>query len=118
MVGTLNAIASVLQVPVDKLLDPGEGRKMSRTVWCDDLQEGHVWDERKAIVLTTDVDTFHFCAKHLSTAFTAVLNHAEQRGMCEIFVPSYGGFELKTSGPRQRPAAEGKGGSNGAPGNM
>lgn len=79
---------------------------MSRTVWCDDVEEGHVWDERKAIVVTTDVDTFHFCAKHLSTAFTSALGHAEQRGMCEIFVPSYGGFELKTSGPRQRPAAE------------
>lgn len=79
---------------------------MSRTVWCDDLEEGHVWDERKAIVVTTDLDTFHFCAKHVTTAFTSALNHAEQRGMCEIFVPSYGGFELKTSGPRQRPAAE------------
>jgi hypothetical protein len=79
---------------------------MSRAVWCDDLEEGHVWDERKAIVVTTDLDTFHFCAKHVTTAFTSALNHAEQRGMCEIFVPSYGGFELKTSGPRQRPAAE------------
>jgi hypothetical protein len=79
---------------------------MSRAVWCDDLEEGHVWDERKAIVVTTDVDTFHFCAKHVSTAFTSALNHAEQRGMCEIFVPSYGGSELKTSGPRQRPVAE------------
>jgi hypothetical protein len=75
-------------------------------VWCDDLEEGHVWDERKAIVVTSEADTFHFCAKHVSTAFTSALNHAEQRGMCEIFVPSYGGFELKTSGPRQRLASE------------
>lgn len=77
---------------------------MSGAVWCEDLKEGHVWDERKAIVLTSGPDTFHFCAQHLSSAFTAALAHAEQRGMCEIFVPSYGGFELKTSGPRQRPA--------------
>jgi len=77
---------------------------VSGAVWCEDLKEGHVWDERKAIVVTSGPDTFHFCAQHLSSAFTAALGHAEQRGMCEIFVPSYGGFELKTSGPRQRPA--------------
>jgi hypothetical protein len=74
---------------------------MSPAVWCEDLKEGHVWDERKAIVVTSGADTFHFCAKHLSTAFQSALSHAEQNGLCEIFVPSYGGFELKTSGPRQ-----------------
>jgi hypothetical protein len=79
---------------------------VSGAVWCEDLKEAHVWDERKAIVVTSGSDTFHFCAQHLASAFTAAFNHAEQRGMCEIFVPSYGGFELKASGPRQRPEAE------------
>ena len=79
---------------------------MSGAVWCDDFKESHVWDERQAIVVTINTDKFHFCAKHLSSAFSSAINHAEKGGMCEIFVPSYGGFELKASGPRQRPAAE------------
>jgi hypothetical protein len=76
---------------------------MGRAVWCDAKDDGHVLDERKAITVTISSDILYFCTKHLDCAFISALNHAEKDGACGIFVPSYGGFELRSAGPRQTP---------------
>jgi hypothetical protein len=56
--------------------------------------------------VTTDRATLHFCEEHKPYAFTIAVVNAETLGKCRIFVPDFGGFEPKASGPRVNPPDE------------